>query len=78
VNEAVTAVALPRATPRVRPRLLRARAAAVLAFLLANGVAIVWLWVHGGNFDAHTTGDRLTSLARPQSLQSAILAARSA
>ena len=51
VNEAVTAVALPRAMPGVRPRLQRTQAAAVLGFLLANGVAIVWLWVHGGDVD---------------------------
>jgi hypothetical protein len=41
VNEAVTAVALPRAQPGVRPRFPRTQAPAVLAFLLANGAAIV-------------------------------------
>jgi predicted ferric reductase len=74
VNEAVTAVALPRATSRARPRLQRTRAAAVLAFLLTNGVAIVWLWVHGGNLDVHTTGEWLTSFARLTGLLAAYLA----
>ena len=74
VNEAVTAVALPRATPGVRPRLQRTQAAAVLAFLLANGLAIVWLWAHGGNLDVHKTADVLTSLARLTGLLSAYLA----
>ena len=57
VNEAVTAVALPRAMPGVRPRLQRTQAAAVLGFLLANGVAIVWLWAHGGNLEVEKTAD---------------------
>jgi predicted ferric reductase len=29
-----------------------------------NGLAIVWLWVHGGNLHAAKTGDVLTSVAR--------------
>lgn len=74
VNEAVTAVALPRATAGVRPRLQRTQAAAVLGFLLANGVAIVWLWAHGGNLEVHKTTDVLTSLARLTGLLSAYLA----
>ena len=53
VNEAVTAVALPRATSGVRPRLQRTQAAAVLGFLLANGVTMVWLWWRGGNVEVH-------------------------
>jgi len=71
VNEAVTAVALPRAMPGVRPRLQRTQAAAVLGFLLANGVAIVWLWAHGGNLEVEKTADLLTSLARLTGLLSA-------
>ena len=74
VNEAVTAVALPRATAGVRPRLQRTQAAAVLGFLLANGVTIVWLWAHGGNLEVHKTADVLTSFARLTGLLSAYLA----
>ncbi len=40
-----------------RRRLERAQAAGVLAFLAANAGVIVWLWVHGGNLDVHTTGE---------------------
>jgi hypothetical protein len=57
-----------------RRRLERAQAAGVLAFLAANAGVIVWLWVHGGNLDVHTTGEWLTSLARLTGLLSAYLA----
>jgi hypothetical protein len=57
-----------------RRRLERARAAGVLAFLAASAGVIVWLWVHGGNLDVHTTGEWLTSLARLTGLLSAYLA----
>jgi predicted ferric reductase len=39
-------------------------ALAIWAIVAANGVAIVWLWVHGGNLHPHTSGDVLTSIAR--------------
>jgi predicted ferric reductase len=73
-DDAATAVVVPRAISRVRPPLPRTQAAAVLAFLLANGGVIVWLWVHGGNLDVHTTGEWLTSFARLTGLLAAYLA----
>jgi predicted ferric reductase len=48
--------------------------AAVWAFLLGNGAAIVFLWVHGGNLDKGDTADVLTSIARITGLVSAYLA----
>ena len=57
-----------------RRRAERAQAIGVLAFLVANAAVIVWLWVHGGNLDVHTTGEWLTSLARLTGLLSAYLA----
>jgi predicted ferric reductase len=43
----------------------RALTAAALGLLtIANAVAIVWLWVHGGNVADHNTGELLTSLGR--------------
>jgi predicted ferric reductase len=57
-----------------RRRAERAQATGVLAFLVANAAVIVWLWVHGGNLDVHTTGEWLTSLARLTGLLSAYLA----
>src|SRR5437763_8297546 len=43
-------------------------------FLLGNVVAIVWLWVHGGNWTSASAGDVLTSVARLTGLLSAFLA----
>ncbi len=80
MNEPATAasqmrlVAQPCRTAAAERRRQRARAAAALAFLGANAAVVVWLWVHGGNLDVHTTGDLLTSLARLTGLLSAYLA----
>jgi hypothetical protein len=62
-------VALERKTMQIAPartgRLRRAAVAAALAsVLVANAVAIVWLWIHGGNLHVLTTGELLTSLGR--------------
>ena len=47
----------------------------VLVLVIGNGLAIVWLWYHGGNVtDVHTTADALTSVARITGLLSAYLA----
>ena len=46
----------------------------VWAVALGNAVLIVWLWIHGGNLDVHTTGDLLTSIARITGLLGAYLA----
>ena len=52
-----------------------APAALVLALVIGNGLAIVWLWYHGGNVaDVHSTADALTSIARITGLLSAYLA----
>jgi predicted ferric reductase len=47
---------------------------AVWTVVLANAAAIVWLWVHGGNVTAKSSGDVLTSIARLTGLLSAYLA----
>jgi predicted ferric reductase len=52
----------------------RSAAAAVHAAVLANAGVIVWLWIHGGNLDARTTGEWLTSVGRITGLLSAYLA----
>jgi predicted ferric reductase len=44
------------------------------AVLVGNTVAIVWLWVHGGNLHPRTTGDLLTSIGRLTGLLGAYLA----
>jgi predicted ferric reductase len=50
-------------------------AAAFLALLVANGVVIVWLWVHGGNVShLKDSGEVLTSGARITGLFAAYLA----
>ena len=50
-------------------------AALVLLLVVGNGLAIVWLWYHGGNVtDVHSTADALTSVARITGLLSAYLA----
>jgi predicted ferric reductase len=47
------------------PRIRRlSAAAAAWTVLVGNTVAIVWLWVHGGNLDVRTAGDAFTSIAR--------------
>jgi predicted ferric reductase len=46
----------------------------VWAILLANGAALVGLWVHGGNLTTKSAGDMLTSVARLTGLLSAYLA----
>ncbi len=47
----------------------------IVLFLVGNGVALTWLWYHGGNVtDVKTTGDLLTSIGRITGLQSAYLA----
>jgi predicted ferric reductase len=72
-------VAIPRTSPAVgslrRPRVWRVAGLAVVwTFVLGNGVAIFWLWAHGGNLDGKTTGEALTSVARITGLLSAYLA----
>jgi predicted ferric reductase len=56
----------------------RSRRGAVLAvtwaLVLANAAVIVWLWIHGGNLHAKTTGEALTSAARLTGLVGAYLA----
>jgi predicted ferric reductase len=47
---------------------------AVWTVVLANAAVIVWLWVHGGNVTARSSGDVLTSIARITGLLSAYLA----
>jgi predicted ferric reductase len=69
---------LPAPTEAVfRARGERRRAlglAAVWVVVLGNAAAIVWLWVHGGNITAKSSGDVLTSIARITGLLSAYLA----
>jgi predicted ferric reductase len=67
------ALPLPRAAALP---VVRRRAAAVLlsAFLAGNVAAIVFLWVHGGNWTTKSAGDVLTSGARLTGLLSAFLA----
>ncbi|HEX7626242.1 MAG TPA: ferredoxin reductase family protein [Gaiellaceae bacterium] len=73
-------LAVSPARPRDRAvlsRLNRRRVAAafVALVIVGNGVAITWLWVHGGNVTKlHSTGDVLTSIGRLTGLQSAYLA----
>jgi predicted ferric reductase len=67
------ALTLPRgaALPVLRRR---ATAALLAAFLAGNVAAIVFLWVHGGNWTTKSAGDVLTSGARLTGLLSAFLA----
>jgi len=60
----------------LRPGALRRTAVASLIYgvLAANGVVIVWLWVHGGNLHPSSTGEALTSVGRITGLLSAYLA----
>ncbi len=59
-----------------RTAVARRRAAGAVAAVLvaANGVAITWLWVHGGNLTVHSTGELFTSIGRLTGLWSAYLA----
>ena len=66
--ESVDGLVDPRTQQLGGRRALLARrhlaAGLVWALIAGNGVAIVWLWVHGGNLHVARTGDLLTSLAR--------------
>ncbi len=72
------AVAGPQSRSTARARPLRARrlaAAAIAALVGGNGVALVWLWWHGGNVaGVHSTGDLFTSIGRITGLEGAYLA----
>src|SRR3954447_12747418 len=58
-----------------RVRLRRRLAAGGVAVLVAaNAGVIVWLWIHGGDLPAQSTGDVLTSIGRLTGLLSAYLA----
>src|SRR5207302_2628558 len=46
----------------------------IWAVLLGNAAVIVWLWIHGGNLTARSSGDVLTSIARITGLLAAYLA----
>ena len=52
----------------------RASARVVYVVAAANTGVIVWLWVHGGNLHATSTGDVFTSIGRITGLLSAYLA----
>ncbi len=72
------AVAGPQSRSTVLARPLRARrlaAVAIGALVGGNGVALIWLWWHGGNVaGVHSTGDLLTSIGRITGLEAAYLA----
>ncbi|MDX6485777.1 MAG: hypothetical protein QOF43_930, partial [Gaiellaceae bacterium] len=70
-EQAISLPARAAATGAVR-RL--AAGSLIWGVLLANAVAIVWLWVHGGNLTDKSAGDVLTSAARLTGLLSAYLA----
>jgi predicted ferric reductase len=55
---------------------LRRRVAVAIVYAVAalNGGIIVWLWARGGNLEAKSTGDVLTSIGRITGLLSAYLA----
>jgi predicted ferric reductase len=69
---------VPAGAIRSRTRTLDRRrilAAAFLALVVANGIVIVWLWVHGGNTShLKDSGEVLTSGARITGLFAAYLA----
>jgi predicted ferric reductase len=76
---AVSDVAIQRTTTRTAaPAHAHARRvlglAVVWAVVLGNAAVIAWLWAHGGNLHAKTTGEALTSVARITGLLSAYLA----
>jgi predicted ferric reductase len=66
---------LPAAAGASRRSVRRAAGLALVwLFVLGNASAIFWLWAHGGNLHAKTTGEALTSVARITGLLSAYLA----
>src|SRR6266567_219934 len=71
--EPLVLVESPSAVPARRIGPLVA-AGFVWAVVLGNAALIVWLWIHGGNLNVHTTGDLLTSIARITGLLGAYLA----
>jgi predicted ferric reductase len=75
----MTEVAITRpaagALSRRHPRARRiAGLTAVWVVVLGNAAAIFWLWAHGGNLTARTSGELLTSIARITGLLSAYMA----
>ncbi len=63
------------APARRRTALWRHAIATLLAlFVAGNAVALVYLWVHGGNLHPRTTGDLLTGIGRLTGLLGAYLA----
>jgi predicted ferric reductase len=71
------ALALKRSSRPVRThQALRRHAPAWIVYgvVAANAVAIVWLWVHGGNVTAASTGEIFTSVGRITGLLAAYLA----
>jgi predicted ferric reductase len=67
-----SATTTPAAATRLRRR---APGLAVLGVVVANAVAIAWLWWHGGNVvGVHRTADVFTSIGRLTGLESAYLA----
>jgi len=71
--EPLALVGRPSGVPRRRIGPLVA-AGFVWLLVFGNAALIVWLWVHGGNLNVHTTGDLLTSIARITGLLGAYLA----
>ena len=67
-------VAAPAAAFERRGVVRAAGLALVWLVVLGNGAAVFWLWAHGGNLHAKTTGDLLTSVARITGLVSAYTA----
>jgi predicted ferric reductase len=65
---------LPSAVPVRRHRRRALALSAVWAVVLGNAAVLVWLWIHGGNLTAKSSGDVLTSVARITGLFSAYLA----
>jgi len=64
-----------RSAARSRPRRRRVAGYAIGVLVVGNGLAIVWLWWHGGNVEGlHTTADVFTSVGRLSGLLSAYLA----
>jgi predicted ferric reductase len=70
-------VSLAGSGKQVRTRVaLRRRVSVAIVYAVAalNGGIIVWLWARGGNLEAKSTGDVLTSIGRITGLLSAYLA----
>src|SRR5205823_14792665 len=74
VDEAISLTRSARSTGRQAVLRRRLAAGAVYLVTAANGAVIVWLWAHGGNLHATSTGDVLTSIGRLTGLLSAYLA----